>query len=66
MEWAGEILHAFVKNGGSNVMARNDIVCRFSNEGTRNEVRMRVVYKLSEETPDTGNGDGASRFIYIM
>lgn len=47
-------------------MARNYIDYTFSNEGTRNEVRMRVVNKLSEETPGTGNGDGASRYIYYV
>ena len=47
-------------------MARNFIDYTFSNEGTRNEVRMRVVNKLSEETPGTGNGDGASRYIYYV
>lgn len=47
-------------------MARYYIDCTFSNEGTRNEVRMRVVNKLSEETPGIGNGDGASRYIYYV
>lgn len=66
MGWVGEILHVFVKNGGFNVMDRNYIDYTFSNEGTRNEVRMRVVDKLSEETPGTGNRDGASRYIYYV
>ena len=59
-------MHVFVKNGGFNVMDRNYIDYTFSNEGTRNEVRMRVVDKLSEETPGTGNRDGASRYIYYV
>lgn len=47
-------------------MDRNYIDYTFSNEWTRNEVRMRVVDKLSEETPGTGNRDGASRYIYYV
>ena len=47
-------------------MARNYIEFTLSNEGTRNEVRMRVVNRLSEESPGTGNGDGASRYIYFV
>ena len=47
-------------------MPRNEITYFFSNEGTRNEVRMRVVDKLSEEFPGTGNGDDASKYIYYV
>lgn len=47
-------------------MSRNYIDYTFSNEGTRNEVRMRVVNKLSEEMPGTGNGDDASRYVYYV
>lgn len=38
----------------------------FSNEGTRNEVRMRVVDVLSTEEPGTGKGDDASKYIYYV
>ena len=47
-------------------MARYEITHFFSNEGTRNEVRMRVINKLAEEIPGTGNGDDASRYIYYV
>ncbi len=47
-------------------MPRNEITCSFSNEGTRNEVRMRVVEKLSKEEPGTGSGDCASKYIYYV
>lgn len=36
----------------------------FSNKGTRNEVRMRVVNRLSLETPGTGKNNLAQRFKY--
>lgn len=38
----------------------------FSNEGSRNDVRMRVVDLLSTEEPGTGNGDNASKYIYYV
>lgn len=38
----------------------------FSNSGTRNEVRMRVVKKFSEEIPGTGSGINASRNTYFV
>ena len=38
----------------------------FSNEGTRNEVRMRVVNALSEEEPGIGCGENASKYIYYV
>jgi len=47
-------------------MARHEIQTFFSNEGTRNEVRMRVVDKLAEEEPGAGNGDESSRYIYYV
>lgn len=47
-------------------MPRSEITHFFSNEGTRNEVRMRVVNKLSDELPGTGSGGGASRYIYYV
>ncbi len=42
------------------------VTCSFSNEGTRNDVRMRVVNKLASENPGTGTGDGASRYLYFV
>ena len=47
-------------------MSRHEITQFFSNEGTRNEVRMRVVDYLSTEEPGTGNGDDASKYIYFV
>lgn len=47
-------------------MPRYEITQFFSNEGTRNEVRMRVVNALATETPGTGNGDDASKYIYYV
>ena len=47
-------------------MPRTEITCFFSNEGTRNEVRMRVVERLALETPGTGSGDNASKYIYYV
>ncbi|MCL2774590.1 MAG: DNA adenine methylase [Oscillospiraceae bacterium] len=38
----------------------------FSNAGTRNEVRMRVVNKFSDENPGTGKDNLASRFTYYV
>lgn len=47
-------------------MARHEISYNFSNEGTRNEVRMRVINKLAQEEPGMGNGDDASKYIYYV
>ena len=47
-------------------MPRTEITYYFSNEGTRNEVRMRVVDQLALETPGTGKGDDASKYIYYV
>ena len=47
-------------------MPKYEITRFFSNEGTRNEVRMRVVDKLSEEINGTGKKDLASRYIYYV
>ena len=47
-------------------MAKYEISHFFSNEGSRNEVRMRVIEKLSTEIPGTGSGDDASRYIYYV
>ena len=42
-------------------MPRYEITKFFSNSGSRNEVRMRVVDALAAETPGTGNGEDASK-----
>lgn len=47
-------------------MARYEITQFFSNEGSRNDVRMRVVAALAEESPGTGSGDDASKYIYYV
>ncbi len=38
----------------------------FSNRGTRNEVRMRVVNRMSEEISGQGKGELASRYVYFV
>lgn len=40
--------------------------CQFSNSGTRNDVRMRVINKFSEEEPGTGNSINASKYDYFV
>lgn len=47
-------------------MATNEVSIYFSNEGTRNDVRMRVVNQLASEKPGTGNGIAASKYIYFV
>ena len=47
-------------------MKRTEVTHWFSNEGSRNEVRMRVVQKLSEELPGTGKDDLASGYTYYV
>lgn len=47
-------------------MAEYEITTCFSNAGTRNEVRMRVVNKFAEEAPGKGKGDDASRYKYFV
>lgn len=44
----------------------NEITIHFSNEGTRNEVRKRVVDKLFKEVPGTGQEENASRYLYYV
>ncbi|SMC08862.1 hypothetical protein [Nitratiruptor tergarcus] len=41
-----------------------DCLNYFSNIGTRNEVRARVIKKFMEEEPGTGSGKKASRYKY--
>lgn len=38
----------------------------FSNSGTRNEVRERVITEFLQETPGTGNGDKQSKYLYYV
>lgn len=47
-------------------MSKETINIFFSNNGTRNDVRKRVINKFLEELPGTGNGDLASRHDYIV
>ena len=47
-------------------MSRHEVECFFSNEGTRNEVRMRVVDRLALEEAGTGKDENASRYIYYV
>lgn len=47
-------------------MAKHEITHFFSNEGSRNDVRMRVVNFMAEEIPGAGKGDDASKYIYYV
>lgn len=47
-------------------MSRHEITRFFSNEGTRNEIRMRIVNEFAKEDPGKGSGDLASRYIYYV
>ena len=47
-------------------MAEHEITMDFSNAGTRNEVRMRVVAALAKEIPGKGRDDLASRYTYFV
>ena len=38
----------------------------FSNEGSRNDVRMRVINEFANETPGQGRGAAASRYTYYV
>lgn len=38
----------------------------FSNEGNRNDVRMRVINEFANETPGQGDGEAASRYTYYV
>jgi DNA adenine methylase len=51
---------------GGGKMAKHEITCSFSNEGTRNEVRMRVIQQMAAEDPGNGNGNDASQYIYYV
>ena len=47
-------------------MERIEITKSFSNSGSRNDVRMRVVNEFAKESPGYGNKDKASRYIYYV
>ena len=47
-------------------MERIEITKSFSNSGSRNDVRMRVVNEFAKELPGYGNKDKASRYIYYV
>ena len=47
-------------------MSMHNITITFSNAGTRNEVRMRVVNAFAAEEPGTGKGDAASKYRYYV
>ena len=47
-------------------MPKHEITKFFSNSGSRNEVRMRVVDALAAEEPGTGSGEDASKYIYYV
>lgn len=47
-------------------MAEYEITINFSNEGTRNEVRMRVVNEFSKEVQGKGRDEAASRYTYFV
>ena len=48
------------------IMPNYEINCNISNEGSRNEVRMRVVEKFSKEQPGVGKGEDASKYKYFV
>lgn len=47
-------------------MAKYELSLNISNEGSRNDVRMRVINVLAKEMPGTGSGNDASRYIYYV
>lgn len=47
-------------------MAIHKVTKSFSNKGSRNEVRLRVVAAFSNELPGIGKGDDASKYIYYV
>jgi hypothetical protein len=47
-------------------MAEYNTACNFSNLGTPNEVRMRVVEKFSQEAKGRGKQNLASRYTYYV
>lgn len=47
-------------------MPKYEITRFFSNSGTRKEVRDRVIEAFQAETPGTGRGEYASKYIYFV
>ncbi|WP_147634964.1 DNA adenine methylase [Treponema pectinovorum] len=47
-------------------MSKKEITNFFSNEGSRNDVRMRVVNFFSKEDAGKGTGEEAARYIYYV
>lgn len=47
-------------------MAVHEIEQKFSNEGSRNKVRARVIKAFMEEEPGEGTGKDASNYIYYV
>lgn len=47
-------------------MRKNEITKWFSNKGSRNEVRQRIINVFIKEAPGTGRGDNASKYIYYV
>lgn len=44
-------------------MPKYEVSHFFSNEGSRNDVRMRVIEFFASEVPGTGRGDDAAQYI---
>ena len=47
-------------------MGKNEITIWFSNKGSRNEVRQRIIDVFIKEAPGKGSRDNASRYIYYV
>lgn len=47
-------------------MGKNEITIWFSNKGSRNEVRQRIIDIFIKEAPGKGIGDNASKYIYYV
>lgn len=47
-------------------MGKNEITKWFSNKGSRNEVRQRIIDVFIKEDPGKGSRDNASRYIYYV
>ncbi len=48
------------------MVVANKIEKFFSNSGTRNEVRERIIAEFIKEMPGTGNGDNQSKYLYYV
>jgi len=47
-------------------LGKNEITKWFSNKGSRNEVRQRIINVFIKEAPGKGIGDNASKYIYYV